>query len=168
MKKILLLGAIALLSSCNSRDEDNNIATDTTIINHGMGIGSVEFTFKGKKYSYTNHNYKDGGIDTNIFDITKPSLMWGKGHLQNQIYFAFDSGKLNNNPYDENYLYISFSEEEGVLTSMVVRKGNGTGIEGTTCTHPKLIYTTDTLDRMSGSFTSDQCSGTFKNIVKGN
>ena len=168
MKKLFLLGAIALLFSCGSRDEDNNIVTGPTITNQGNGIGTVEFHFKGKKYSFTNHNYKDGGIDTSVFDITKPSLNWGKDQLKNQIYLSIDSGKVNDIPYNENSIYLILSEENGVVSSMVVRKGNITATEDTTCTNPKLTYTIDANNRMTGSFTSDQCSGTFKNIVRAN
>lgn len=176
MKKLLLLGVFSVLFSCGSRDDDNNLSgnngTGTTITNQGSGIGKVDFTFNGKNYSYTNHNMIDGGYIQTI-DGSKPSLFWENGLTSGGIGSIFKSGLVNGKPYDISTITVSLTVihnnyDNSKIYGIIIYKGNGTSVETTNCTNPKITYTIDSKNRISGNFTSDQCNGTFKDIVRGN
>ncbi|MCQ4139223.1 hypothetical protein [Chryseobacterium sp. EO14] len=172
MKKVLFIFALSAMVACSSSsDDDNSLNNTSQTSNQGSGIGTVNFTFKGKSYSYTNYNYRDGGlIATNLIDETKPSLFWGYGTSSTSISSILKSGNVNNQPYNENTITLSLVKQTGSqpVTAITVYKGNGTATETTFCANPQITYTTDSNNRISGTFTSTECSGTFSNIVKGN
>jgi hypothetical protein len=165
MKKLLLLLSILFLFSCSRSSDDSNI--DNPSNPQGSGIGKATFTYAGKTYNYINYNYKDGGtIPVESINMEKPSLFWQTNSAtSNQM--QFNSGYYNGQASNENTIVLQIiTNYIGTIPFMVINKGNGISTDVIICKNPKITYTTNNLNRISGTFTSDECKGSFSDIVR--
>jgi hypothetical protein len=164
MKKLLFAFASLLLISCTN--------SDTTVVTpiRSEAIGKVSFTYNGVLYERTNFNYPVTNVA--LLDGSKAGLYWQatQSASTSSLSIIFDCGRINNESFNLSTIYI-------IITKMIINgnstiqinfmKGNGSALVTMPITNPTLTYTEDaTSRRLSGTFTSTQCSGSFTNIVK--
>jgi hypothetical protein len=154
MKKLIAIAiaVIALILIGCSADEIETNNNNMAIVNQELLI-----TENGVTTTYLNHNKYDG---VTILDSTKPYFFFSETIVNGQtyLYVYLHCGNVNNNANNPLTKRILVND-----TTFTYTKG-GVGVQ---LTNKSFQITRKTETEISGTFGSNEVSGTFTNIPRG-